>query len=103
MQRLGVAGRQIGAPGAADQQRITGDDTVHGEQAHRVRGVARRVQRLQAKIADAQNFPVSEAKGRIGRRRGAVHDHGDRQKLAHGAAAGEMVGMGVGVGDIMQA
>ena len=52
---FGVSHGQLGPPGGTDQQRVTGEDPVVAHQAHRVRGVARRVQYLQPQLAEHES------------------------------------------------
>ena len=99
VERLRVAGRQIGAAGAADQQRVAGEDAILADQAHRVGGVAGRVQHLQAQLAEDDRLAVVDAHRDPGRRAGAVH-HGHRAELlGEPARRREVVGVGVGVDD----
>ena len=61
VERLRVAARQVGAAGAADQQGVAGEDAVLADQAHRVGGVAGRVQHLQAQLAEDDRLAVVDA------------------------------------------
>ena len=65
VERLGIAGRQVGAAGAADQQRVAGEHAVGEHQAHRIVGVAGRVEHAQAQLADDD---ASRRRRRAGRR-----------------------------------
>jgi hypothetical protein len=67
-QRAGVAGLEIGAPAAVDQQRITGEDAAHHavrrgflpEVAHAAGGVAGGVDRAKHLLAEADGVTVDQ-------------------------------------------
>ncbi len=99
-QRVRVARRQIGASGAADEQRVAREHPVFHHQAHRVAGMAGRVQRLQAQLPGDEHIPVVHPERGVGGRAQAVHDHRSIHQLAELMAGGEMIGMRVGVHDV---
>ncbi len=86
-----IARRQIGTPRSADQQRVAGENTVVGQQAHGIARVARCVPRLQPHAADPKDFAVRQAK--VGVRRGTETVHDDRgiQHFAQFAAGRKMI------------
>ena len=100
VQRLRVAGRKIGAPGAADEERVAGEDPVLGDQAHRVARVPRRVQHLQPQVAHDQQLAVVEAHADERRRARAVHDHRHVEPSCELARAREVIGVGVRVDQV---
>ncbi len=97
IEHVGIAGRQIGAAGAADQQRIAGEDAIFRDQAHGIAGVARRVERGETQIAHREHIAIVEPQ--IRKRYGAfaIHHHSGAQRLAQLARGGEMIGVGVRV------
>ena len=99
VERFRVAARQVGAAGAADEQGVAGEDAIRADQAHRVGGVAGRVQHLQAQLAEDDRLAVVDAHRDPRRRAGAVH-HGHRAELSgEPARRREVIGVGVGVDD----
>jgi len=99
VERVRIAARQVGAPGAADQQGVAGEDAVLGDEAHRVAGVPRRVQHAQAQLADDEHLAVIDLHIDPRGRGGAVH-HRRRLEAARQLARGrEMIGVGVRVDD----
>ena len=74
-------GRSV-RPGAADQQGVAGEDPVLHHQAHRIAGMAGRVQRLQPQLADDQHVAVVQPHVGIGRGAQPVRHHRRVQRAA---------------------
>ena len=66
VQRLRIAGRQIGAAGAADQQRVAGEHAIVDDEAHRIARVARRMRSPAA--AACRSTSISPSSQRAGPR-----------------------------------
>ena len=75
VERFRIAGRQIGAAGAAEQQRVAREQAVFDLQAHRVARVTRRVHHLQAQLAEHHHVAVIQAHVDERRRTVAMHHH----------------------------
>ena len=103
VQLLGVAGRQIGAPGGADEQRVAGQHAVGQHETDRVVGVPGGVQHPQAQLADDDALAVVDAQVDERRRALAVHDHRHAELPRQALAAGEVIGVGVGVEHVVDA
>jgi hypothetical protein len=74
VERLGVAGREIGASRRAAQQRVARQDAVGEDERHRVLGVARGREGAQAQLAGDERLAVVEPDVDVGGDAGAVHD-----------------------------
>ena len=94
---FGIAGGQVGAARAADQQRVAGEDVVLDDQAGRIRRVAGRGDRLHAHVADQQHVAIVEAEVDEGGRGAMAHHHLRVEGAGDLTRGGEMVGVGVGV------
>lgn len=100
--RFGIAARQIRPAAAADQERITGKNSIFEEQTHSVLGMARGVDDLERLLAKLDFVAVVDAQIDIRRVRGAVHDNVYAIALAHDFARGVMVRVGVRVDGVKQ-
>ena len=103
VERFRIAGRQIGAAGAAEQQRIAGEQVIFHLQTHRVARVARRVHHLQTQAADMNHVAVIEA--HVDERRGtfAMHHHGHAELLRQLPCPGKVVGVRVRIDQVTDA
>ena len=103
VERVRIARRQVGAARGADQQRVAREQPVADVNARRVARVTRRVDDLQAQVADREHVAVVDAQRRVRRRGERVHDDGHvepRRELVRGR---EVIGMRVRVDEITNA
>ena len=103
VQRLGIAGRQVGAAGAADEQRVAGEEPILDAQAHRVPRVPGRVQHLNAQLPEHDGLAVPYPQ--VDERRGARVMHRARHARddARAARRGEVIGVGVRIDHVADA
>ena len=100
--RARIAVLEVGAAGAADQQRVAGEHAVGHDEAVGIVGVAGRVGDIQADALDAKTVAVSDAH-RHDIDAGLLAHHGDAVgAVAQRAKAGDVVGMQVGVDRLHQ-
>ena len=97
VERLGIAGRQIGASRPADQERVAREEAIAREKAHRIARVARRVDRLHPDAADHEHVAVLQAQVRKGRRAVAEHHDGHAELPGDLVRRREMIGVRVRV------
>ena len=63
MECVGIAGRQIRAAGAADQQRVAGEHPVVEQEGIGIVGVARRIQHVEAQAFDLHTVAFIDPHG----------------------------------------
>ncbi len=103
VERLGIAGRQIGAPGGAAEQRVAGEDAVGEHERDRVVGVTRRVDGAQPQTARDQRLPVVDPHVDVGRDARAVHDARYAEAVRELARCREVIRVRVRVDDVVDA
>jgi len=92
-----IAVLEVGAPGAADEQRIAGEDPVIHAEAVGVVGVARRVEHLELEAFDGETVAIRDAH-RDHVDPAALAHHGDAMgTVAQRAETGDVIGMQVSV------
>src|SRR5208282_2612275 len=94
--------REIGAPGAVDEQNIAGEDAILREQAYRIRSVARRVEDAEFLVAYFQRLTVFDMDTDVRSRRETMHHDRRTGQLAQLHRAAAMIGVSVRVDDRIQ-
>src|SRR5579862_1698753 len=97
-----IAAREIGAPGAMDEQDIAGEDAVLREQAYRIRSVAGRVEDAEFLVANRQRLTVFDMDTDVGSRRETMHYDRRACQLAQFHRTATMIGVSVSVDDRIQ-
>ena len=99
VERAGVAAGKIGAPGAVDEQRVPGADTVADVQADTVGCVAGRREHAEREGADLEVVPVVHVPIDVRRGRPPVHDDWRVRQGVQLPTAGQVIGVGMRVDD----
>src|SRR5271155_865918 len=97
-----IAAREIGAPGAVDEQYIASKDAILRDQAYRIRSMARSVEDAKFLVAYFQDLTIFDVDAHVRSRRQAMHSDRRTGKLAQLYGAAPMIGMSVGVNDQIQ-
>ena len=93
--RPGAAVLEVGAAGAADQQRVAGEHAVAHQEAVGIVGVAGRVQHIQGDALDGQLVALGDAHGHHVDLGHVAHDGDAMRAVAQRAEPGDVVGMDV--------
>ena len=93
----GVTVLEIGPPGAADQQRVPGEDAVGHQETIAVVGMAGGVEHIEAEPLDGQLVAFGDAHRNDVDIALLTHDGDAAGAVAQGAKAGDVVGVEVGV------
>ena len=103
VERLGIAGRQIGPPGGAAEQRVARQHAVGEHERDRVLGVARRGDGAHPQAARDERLAVVDPHVDVGRDARAVHDARDAEPSRELARRREVIRVRVRVDDVVDA